>query len=134
MIDYERYKVNGELPLWAELFRESERHLVRALKYDDTHNLQDIADNIANGSMQLWPAPKGAMVTQVQNYPRKRILHIYMAGGELESLMTLQTHIEKFAQDMGCQRITLTGRRGWQRIFSNWKNVKPTHFWLSMEV
>jgi hypothetical protein len=89
MIDYERYKVNGELPLWAELFRQSERHLVRALKYDDTHNLQDIADNIANGSMQLWPAPKGAMVTQVQNYPRKRILHIYMAGGELDSLMTL---------------------------------------------
>lgn len=134
MIDYTKYMVDGQLPFWAELFQNCEQFLEPALKYDDTHDLQDIADSIENGSMQLWPAPKGAMVTQVQNYPRKRILHIFMAGGDLESLMTLQPHIEKFAQDMGCQRITLTGRRGWERIFKNWKDVKPTHFWLSMEV
>lgn len=134
MIDYEKYRVDGELPLWAELFKKSEQFLEPALKYDDTHNLQDIADAIDNCSMQLWPSKNAALVTQIQNYPRCRVLHVYLAGGKMKELIDLIPHIEEFAQHMGCHKITLTGRRGWQRIFKNFKNVKPTHFWLSMEV
>jgi len=132
--DYEKYRKDGTLPFWVEDFKKSEKFLQAALKYDDTHNLQDVADKIDSGDMQLWPAPKGVMVTQVQDFPRKRILHVYLAGGNLETVLALIPHIEKFAQDVGCQRITSTGRRGWERIFKHWDRVKPTHYWLSMEV
>ena len=133
-MDYEKYKFNGELPLWAVLFQKVEQILEPALEYDNTYNIEDVADCISNGTMQLWPTSNSAVVTQVQNFPRMKVLHIFLAGGNLEELETLTPHIQKFAEDMGCRKITLTGRRGWSRTFVAKFNMKPTHYWLSTEV
>jgi hypothetical protein len=133
-MDYEKYKLNGELPLWAVLFQKVEKILEPALEYDNTYNIQDVADCISDGSMQLWPTNNSAVVTQVQNFPRMKVLHIFLAGGNLEELETLTPHIQKFAEDMGCRKITLTGRKGWSRTFVAKFNMKPTHYWLSTEV
>lgn len=134
MIDYEKYKIDGELPEMVKHLQNCEQFIEPALEYDDCHDMQDIADAIAEGRMQLWPAPKGAMVTQVQDYPKKRVLHVWWAGGELKTILELIPHIEQFAKDIGCGKITCTGRKGWERVFKHWSNIKPTHFWLSMEV
>ena len=134
MIDYEKYKTNGELPLWAVSFQKVEKILEPALEYDNTHNMQDVADCIDSCTMQLWPSENSAVVTQVQKFPRMKVLHIFLAGGNLEELETLTPHIQKFAEHMGCQNITLTGRRGWSRTFVSKFNMKPTHYWLSTEV
>jgi len=134
MIDYEKYKINGELPLWAVSFQKVEKILQPALEYDNTHNMQDVADCIDSCTMQLWPSDNSAVITQVQNFPRMKVLHIFLAGGNLEELEILAHHIQKFAEDMGCQKITLTGRRGWSRTFVSKFNMKPTHYWLSTEV
>jgi len=133
-MDYEKYKLNGELPLWAVLFQKVEQILEPALEYDNAYNIEDVADCISNGTMQLWPTSNSAVVTQVQNFPRMKVLHIFLAGGNLEELETLTPHIQKFAEDMGCRKITLTGRRGWSRTFVTKFNMKPTHYWLSTEV
>jgi hypothetical protein len=133
-MNYEKYKLNGELPLWAVLFQKVEKILEPALEYDNTYNIQDVADCISDGSMQLWPTNNSAVVTQVQNFPRMKVLHIFLAGGNLEELETLTPHIQKFAEDMGCRKITLTGRKGWSRTFVAKFNMKPTHYWLSTEV
>lgn len=133
-MDYEKYKVNGELPLWALLFQKVQKILEPALEYDNTYNIQDVADCILDGSMQLWPTNNSAVVTQVQNFPRMKVLHIFLAGGNLDELETLTPHIQKFAEDMGCRKITLTGRKGWSRTFVTKFNMKPTHYWLSTEV
>ena len=133
-MDYEKYKVNGELPLWAMLFQKVEKILEPALEYDNTYNIEDVANCISDGSMQLWPNNNSAVVTQVQNFPRMKVLHIFLAGGNLEELETLTPHIQKFAEDMGCRKITLTGRKGWSRTFVTKFNMKPTHYWLSTEV
>ena len=134
MIDYEKYKTDGELPLWAVYFQKVEKILEPALEYDNTHNMQDVADCIDSCTMQLWPGTNSAVVTQVQNFPRMKVLHIFLAGGNLEELETLTPHIQKFAEYMGCQKITLTGRKGWSRTFVSKFNMKPTHYWLSTEV
>jgi len=133
-MDYEKYKLNGELPLWAVLFQKVQKILEPALEYDNTYNIQDVADCISDGSMQLWPTNNSAVVTQVQNFPRMKVLHIFLAGGNLDELETLTPHIQKFAEDMGCRKITLTGRKGWSRTFVAKFNMKPTHYWLSTEV
>lgn len=133
-MNYEKYKLNGELPLWAVLFQKVEQILEPALEYDNTYNIEDVADCISNGTMQLWPTDNSAVVTQVQIFPRMKVLHIFLAGGNLEELETLTPHIQKFAEDMGCRKITLTGRRGWSRTFVAKFNMKPTHYWLSTEV
>lgn len=89
MIDYEKYKINGELPSWAVYFQKVEKILEPALEYDNTHNMQDVADCIDSCTMQLWPSTNSAVVTQVQNFPRMKVLHIFLAGGNLEELETL---------------------------------------------
>jgi hypothetical protein len=134
MIDYERYQVNGEYPFWVEHFKKSEKYLQAALEYDYTRDLQDVADAIADESMQLWPSENAAMVTEVQNYPKCRVLHVYLAGGDMQEIIALIPHIERFAQDVGCQKMTLAGRKGWERIFKHWTNIKPICVWLMMEV
>jgi len=134
MIDYDKYKVDGELPLWAVYFKKVEKILEPALEYDNTHNMQDVADCIDSTTMQLWTSDNSAVVTQVQIFPRMRVLHIFLAAGDLADLETITPRIQKFAEDMGCQKITLTGRRGWSRTFVSKFNMKPTHYWLSTEV
>ena len=42
-MDYEKYKLNGELPLWAVLFQKVEKILEPALEYDNTYNIQDLS-------------------------------------------------------------------------------------------
>ena len=134
MIDYEKYKTDGQMPLWAVSFQKLEKILEPALEYDNTHNMQDVADCINSCTMQLWPGVNSAVVTQVQNFPRMKVLHIFLASGDLAELETFTPHIQKFAEDMGCHKITLTGRRGWSRTFVSKFNMKPTHYWLSTEV
>jgi hypothetical protein len=134
MIDYEKYKVDGELPLWAVYFQKVEKILEPALEYDNTHNMQDVADCIDSCTMQLWTGDNSAIVTQVQIFPRMKVLHVFLAAGDLVELEIITPRIQKFAEDMGCQKITLTGRRGWSRTFVTKFNMKPTHYWLSTEV
>ena len=134
MIDYERYRIDGEYPFWVQHFKKSEQFLLSALEYDYTRDLQDVADEIASESMQLWPSENAALVTQVQNYPKCRVLHVYLAGGDMQEIIALIPHIERFAQDVGCQKMTLAGRKGWERIFKQWTNIKPLGVWLMMEV
>ena len=43
-----------------------------ALEYSNcTHEYQDIVDAVATGNMQLWPAPRWCIVTEIVVYPRK---------------------------------------------------------------
>ena len=96
--------------------------------------MQDVADCIDSGTMQIWTSDNSAVVTQVQIFPRMRVLHIFLAAGDLVDLETLTPRIQRFAEDMGCKKITLTGRKGWSRTFVSKFNMKPTHYWLSTEV
>ena len=90
-----------------------------------THTFQDIADGIASGHMQLWPAPKGCAVTQIVVYPRKRTLHIFLAGGEMDQLFDMDESAIAWGRAQGCSAMTLSGRMGWQRALKSrgWKTT-----------
>ena len=96
MIDYEKYKTDGELPLWAVYFQKVEKILEPALEYDNTHNMQDVADCLNSCTMQLWTGENIAVVTQVQIFHRMRILDIFLAAGTLQELATLTNRFPKF--------------------------------------
>lgn len=50
------------------------------------------------------------------DYPQCRDLHIFLAGGNLGELKHWYAHeAPKAARALGCNRITLSGRRGWVR-------------------
>jgi hypothetical protein len=78
-----------------------------------THLFQDVVECVKLGSMQFWNAPKGCMVTEILDYPRKKVFHVFLAGGDLEQIKDFSDSMIFFAKANGCSAMTLAGRRGW---------------------
>jgi hypothetical protein len=87
-----------------------------ALQYSGgTHDFIDIAEGIYKGTMQLWPTPKGCIVTEIVVYPRKRMLNIFLGGGELQQILDMHEDVIGWAKAQGCTALTMTGRMGWKK-------------------
>jgi hypothetical protein len=98
-----------------------------ALEYSGgTHSLSDVIDGITSGKMQLWPAPKGCIVTEIVVYPRKKMLNVFLGGGELDQLLDMHKDVIAWSKAQGCEAMTITGRFGWKKPLKahGWK---PMH-------
>lgn len=102
------------------VWQQVEPLIIRAL--DDSYTARDVLDGIIRNKFQLfisWENDKveSAVVTEVADYPRKRILRYVLAGGNnLENwLEPIQEKIEEFATNNYCQAIEVAGRKGWLR-------------------
>jgi len=85
-----------------------------ALEYcGGTHLYEDIAEGIAAGRFQFWPAPNGCAVTEIIIFPRKKVFHIFLAGGERDQIVDMDESAVEFAKMQGCTSMTIAGRRGW---------------------
>lgn len=88
-----------------------------ALEYSGgTHLYEDIVKSIVSGHMQLWPAENGCAVTEIIVFPRKKVLHVFLAGGELTQITDMDDSAANFAKSQGCTGMTLAGRKGWSRV------------------
>ena len=56
---------------------------------------------------------------------------MFLAGGDLEEVMTQQKKLEEMATLAGCSAIVLTGRRGWVRALEKlgWEYSHTTAFY-----
>lgn len=75
----------------------------------------DLCAELSAGRAQLWIAGRSALATQCVSGPAGRELHIWLAGGDLEEILTLAPGVEAWARGQGCVRVTLEGRPGWTR-------------------
>lgn len=88
-----------------------------ALAYSGgTHTFEDVQEMVATGRAQLWPAPRGVAITEIVEYPRKRVLHIFLAAGEMDQLLDMIESAERWGRTQGCTSLTMSGRMGWQRV------------------
>ena len=95
---------------------------------DDTYMPKDVLDGILRNKFQLfisWENDRveSAVVTEVADYPRKRILRYVLAGGNNMDnwLEPIQNKIEEFAMNNYCQAIEVAGRKGWLRKLQGFK-------------
>ena len=87
-----------------------------ALQYaEGTHTFDDVAAMIMNGRLVFIPMEDAFYVVEVVEYPRKKVLNIFLAGGELRTVLTSVKEIEHVAKNAGCSAVTLSGRRGWEK-------------------
>lgn len=108
--------------------------LSAALKYGGgTHTLEDVAAQIASGDAQVWAEADAMLVTEIHDTPRKRVLHFWLATGELKDVIALSHKVEDWGRDMGCTAATLTGRKGWERALRS-EGWKPTLTVLQREL
>lgn len=87
-----------------------------ALAYSGgTHTFEDVAEGIASGRMQLWPAEDGCCVTEILTYPQRKVLNGAICGGDMDRVLDMIPAIEEWARLQGCDCVEITGRRGWTR-------------------
>ena len=105
-----------------------------ALEYSGgTHSFEDVAKGIVEGNMQLWPTPRGCIVTEIVVYPRKKVLNVFLGGGELDQLLDMHNDVTAWAKSYGCEALTITGRFGWKKPLKvhGWK---PLHASFQKEI
>lgn len=68
------------------------------------------------GDAQMWFRGDSAVVTVVRALPNRRECHLWLAAGAMDDLIALTYIIEEWARSVGCDRLTLSGRRGWERV------------------
>jgi hypothetical protein len=71
---------------------------------------------VAEGRAWLWPGRRSAAVSEVT-----RDFHIWLAGGELAELLEMERSACAWARALGCDRMTLIGRRGWSRVLKDYR-------------
>ena len=125
------------MKVWPQI----EGYIEEAASYTNgRYTADDVRELLYKGRV-LWIAfdesgIKGAVVTCLNQYPRKRYLHLEFCGGtdgytwKSDMLRTLQS----WARDTECDGIEGGGRPGWERIFRLDGYVSGLrHFELPME-
>ena len=95
-----------------------------ALAYSgDTHDFKDIVDGVLTGHMQLWVGNEGCAVTEITRYPKKKVLHVFLAAGKMDQVLDFEQSAIEFAKANGCDAMSLAGRSGWKRVLNDhgWK-------------
>ena len=102
------------------------------------YEVEDILDSIIGYDHTLWIAfteegIKGAVVTNIIDYPRKRMLCMSFCGGvELDEWKDPMLQLlQKWAYDNDCDGIEATARLGWGKIFKS-DGHKP--LWQTFEL
>jgi hypothetical protein len=135
-LDYSQFvDESGVEDWWVPHFKKHENLLLNALEYSGgTHNLEDVAMALHKDNMQLWPTDESVLVTEVMQYPRSKHMHVFLGAGNMDGLIYTMPYVIKQAKIDGCSKVTVTGRRGWEKVLTRLINCKPSHYWLSLEI
>jgi len=95
--------------------------LAEALDRYGDYSIEDARALVDDGIWRLWFAADdaglvGAALTEVSEYPRRRVLWVVAAGGRArEGIEALWPLLRRYAASQGCGVVRLLGRRGWMR-------------------
>jgi len=98
-------------------------NIASALNYaDDKYSVDDILGFIRDKKMQLWVvidqdfAIHASIVTQIVNYPRKKVmLIVIVAGVKLNEWEHIIRNLVQYAKSHDCHSIEAFGRSGWEK-------------------
>jgi len=94
---------------------------------DGSHSLDDVWAGVASGEFHFWPGRACAAVGELVEHPQRRDYHVWLAGGDLRELIEMERSASAFARALGCDRITIHGRKGWARVLPDYRPA-----WLAL--
>lgn len=77
------------------------------------YNIHDILERISDGRMQSFALNNSWVITEVQKYPRRKVLDVSIVVGDMEDFEPLYEQVLKFASEINASLIRGFGRRGW---------------------
>ena len=120
-------KNNPEQLLGTQEFMRCKKYIEAALEYSGgTHDIIDIYEGLYRGTMQLWPNKNSCLVTELVTYPKKKVLNVFLGGGDLTEILEMHDSVISWAKDQGCSALNMTGRFGWKKPLAK-HGWKPLH-------
>lgn len=104
---------------------EAKKHLL-APALDGSYDLDDVWHEISEHRAQFWYLPNSAVVTQILEFPRRKVFRVWLAGGDLDELRFAMQECEGYAKSRGCDAIEIDGRKGWARVFPGFDKQRVT--------
>jgi len=111
------------------------KHIEAALEYSaGTHTIDDVAEGVVKGNFQSWEGKESIIITEIVVYPRLKDLHFFLAGGDLDEISLMEPIVTAWGKSLGCTRVSLAGRKGWQKSFLKERGYEPKWAVLSKEL
>lgn len=110
---------------WEVEWKRCKPWIEKAIKHQDMYNIDDVENQIRKGFFTLWPGKNSAIITEIVVFPQIKIMNLLFCGGDYSELQSIvDTSIEQFAKQLGIQRLSGGGRKGWIRKLKHlgWKN------------
>lgn len=90
----------------------------------NTFGLDDVRALVETEDAQFWPGYNCAIVTQIEVHPLAKVLVFWLAGGDLNELVSeLRPRIEAWAAGRGCDTSLIIGRPGWERALPDYDPI-----------
>ena len=106
-----------ELNGFTEEWERSKPFLIDALGFTGSHSIDDVLEEVKDGSAVFYPVRDGAAVFRLGDYPQKKVLLIWLYGGEMASnIKGVLDAAEFHAEELECTELMIVGRRGWERV------------------
>ena len=106
-----------EIPAAKLVWYQMRHHIAEALPYTGGGaTLDDVEDRLDRGHAQLFCGPNCALVAEIYEHPSGARAHIWLAGGDLDELLEVEQYVAEWAKSLGCQSMTISGRKGWERV------------------
>lgn len=122
---------NGD-DVWQDHFIRLTPLLQSALdEGNNTHSLDDIWIGLDKGLYQIWPGEDFVAITEVVQYPQKKVLFFFLMAGKMKHLLDHIQQAEQVAQDLGCSSLMFNGRLGFLRSPLRQAGFNPV--WVTME-
>ena len=106
-------------------YKQIQPLLKKALTKAPEYNEEAVLAKVLNGTSQMWLAEDdellGITITEGVQYPEYLALNIHLLGGtRLKEWMEIGLEkIQQFAKDSGCKEISLSGRKGWEKLLKD---------------
>lgn len=84
-----------------------------------THTIEDVEAGLVEGRYQFWPGERSACVTQIIDYPRKRVMSFWLVGGDIKELFSvIEPEARQWGESVGCLGFMAMplDRPGWERM------------------
>lgn len=105
---------------WAEV----ESHISAALEHaHGSHKIGDVFGAVVKGDAQFWYAPDAGLVTEIIDYPQRRTLRFWLAGGNIETLKEMEADAIEWSKAWDCEACEIIGRRGWVRALEGFSEA-----------
>jgi hypothetical protein len=124
------------------VFPTVKKHLDRAVEYaHGTLGIDDVYHDLLKGKTILWIITKddysiiSAVITDVNQYPKKKTIRVLMAGGDRLDDWELRfcEALMEWANNIHADGIEVIGRKGWERRLEKY-GYKLAHTVLLKEI